>query len=223
MACCFSGESIEGDPRACRSSTFVVPMKDAPTAEPGVCIYGCCCIPCAAFSIRRDVLDGDFSRYVCCQGYFCPPNTCTETSCPQLCLCCEAFLCPGPSMSGTRLYLMDMYQLQPDPCDNQIIRLNNCLVCLSCICDRNCTQCISQCVFVSTFGCMAAQAVAELRAHVNVSIQSPIPMVDEQQVHMCVQQTIKPSEPTAATTAAANPWRGATSRASPPRQPQQYQ
>ena len=79
------------------------------------------------------------SRYVCCQGYI---NCCCfkagslgESSCPDLCLCLEAFLCNGCAVSASRLYVMDKYQLSSDPCDYRIIRFNNCIQLLACICD----------------------------------------------------------------------------------------
>ena len=69
---------------------------------------------------------------------------------------------------------MDMYDLQPDPCDNRLIRLSNCLVMMSCICNilaafvqelRDCAQileCVAQTVFYCTLGWMAAQVDTEI-------------------------------------------------------------
>ena len=37
----------------------------------------------------------------------------------------------GLSMSTSRMAVMDEYDLRPDPCDNQLIRLSNCCKCLS--------------------------------------------------------------------------------------------
>ena len=104
----------------------------------------CCCtylLPCcAAYYTRHRVLDGDMSRYVCCQGYFdnfCfrSGSTCREKDCPHFCLGCESLCCVGPSMSSSRIFVSDMYDLRPDPTDNRMIRFTNCLQLLSCVCD----------------------------------------------------------------------------------------
>lgn len=75
-------------------------------------------------------LFSDMSKYECCQGYIqccCfKGGACGENSCPELCLCLEATFCLGLSMSTSRMYIMDKYQLAYDPCDNRLIRLNNC-------------------------------------------------------------------------------------------------
>jgi len=118
------------------------------------------------------------SRYICCQGYFnCAcfeAGKCGEPSCPEFCLALEACCCLGPSMSASRMFMMDMYELQSDPMDNRIVRFNNCLQVLSCIChilamfDRNLGELagiidwIAKIVFYCTIGCMAAQVNHEI-------------------------------------------------------------
>jgi len=107
---------------------------------------------------------------------------CGEQSCPEFCLCCEGTCCVGPSISSTRMFIMDKYQLQSDEvilifvpsddsfklsqpqCDNRLIRFNNCMQMLACICDilaifiaelRDCAQCIdiiANIVFYCTVG-----------------------------------------------------------------------
>jgi hypothetical protein len=56
-----------------------------------------------------------------------PPLSNMKQKCPQFCLCLESTLCCGPAVSSTRAYVMDEYQLRPDPCDNQLVRFSNCL------------------------------------------------------------------------------------------------
>merc|ERR1711988_1324475 len=65
------------------------------------------------------------------------------------------------------------YNLTPDPMDFQIIRFNNCVQCLSCICDclaifidecRTCAdavRCFAYIVWMVTSGCMGGQIAAE--------------------------------------------------------------
>lgn len=94
---------------------------------------------CTQYLLRRKVLDGDMSRYVCCQGYVrtCGfgPNMVGEQNCPDFCLCVEACFCNGCAVSASRMYIMDKYDLSSDPCDYRLIRINNCLQMLACICD----------------------------------------------------------------------------------------
>ena len=99
---------------------------------------------------------------------------CNEQSCPEFCLGVESVICLGPSISSSRLFVMDHYDLRPDPCDNQLIRFSNCLALLSCVCDilsifhrdlrhlAHTIDLISNCVFYSTVGCMTSQVLAEL-------------------------------------------------------------
>ena len=74
-------------------------------------------------------------RYSCCQGYICP--SCTS-ACPRepapLCLCLESCLCEGLAISATRIYLQFEREIVTDPCDNRLIRFNNFMQILRCIC-----------------------------------------------------------------------------------------
>lgn len=82
------------------------------------------------FPFRYRVLDGNMENYECCQNYIqccCfKGGACGEKHCPHCCLCLEAFCCVGPSMSSSRAFIMDMYNLRSDPCDNRLIRFSNC-------------------------------------------------------------------------------------------------
>lgn len=62
-------------------------------------------------------------------------GTCGESSCPTLCLCCEACFCNFAAVSASRMYVMEKYDLTSDPCDYRLIRINNCLQLIACICD----------------------------------------------------------------------------------------
>jgi len=162
-------------------------MCQAPCKEPCCCCIGCfpftwCCVQ---FEMRKRVLkaqdpNGGWPKnYECGQGYFeclCfKPGHMGEKTCPRCCLCCETICCPGLSVSGSRLLMMDMHSIQPDPCDNRIIRLNNCLQLLSCLCwilaiidstFYECARiidCIADVVFLCSSGCMVAQVNRELK------------------------------------------------------------
>ena len=47
----------------------------------------------------------------------------------------ESCCCAHFAIQGTRFWLMDTRQIQPDPTDNQVIRCHNALQCLACICE----------------------------------------------------------------------------------------
>jgi hypothetical protein len=139
------------------------------------CPFTCCC---TQFCLRRKVLENDMSKYSCCQGYF---NCCCfksgsmgEESCPDLCLAIEACCCNNLAVSASRMYVMQKYDLSSDPCDYRLIRINNCLQALSCICDilavfidglKDCAQildCISDLFFHCVSGCMTVQVAHEM-------------------------------------------------------------
>mmetsp|Transcript_4061 Transcript_4061/g.13360 ORF Transcript_4061/g.13360 Transcript_4061/m.13360 type:complete len:237 (+) Transcript_4061:204-914(+) len=173
---------------ASNPNTFRVAMVDAPlTLETcPCCVAGA--IPllncCATVHLRHKALNhlspgSGWDHYECCQGYVpeccCfKPGACFERECPRAAMSAEAWCCPGLAISATRFLLMDEYGLQPDPCDNRLIRLNNCLQLARCVCDvaaafdrnlRDCAQlldCVAELAFWSTAGCMVAQIDAEL-------------------------------------------------------------
>jgi hypothetical protein len=106
---------------------FQTDLMGAPCSS---CPTSCCWFTCqfipftqclTQYFLRRKVLDGDMTKYVCCQGYF---NCCCfqagsmgEQSCPDLCLCLEALCCNCYAVSASRIYTMEMYNLESDPCD----------------------------------------------------------------------------------------------------------
>eukprot|EP00658_Telonema_sp_P-2_P023185 TRINITY_DN19284_c0_g2_i2.p2 TRINITY_DN19284_c0_g2~~TRINITY_DN19284_c0_g2_i2.p2 ORF type:complete len:227 (+),score=35.00 TRINITY_DN19284_c0_g2_i2:276-956(+) len=151
-----------------------------------ICNAPCCCIlTCISgtygtnWCLRRSVLDKDWSKYYCCQGFApccqeCLDGcVCENPNCRACCMCLECICCPGLAISATRAHLMIEYNLIPDKSDNQIIRFNNCIQCLAIICDilaicirdlRGCAQIvdlIAHIVFCCTAGCMAGQIDAE--------------------------------------------------------------
>eukprot|EP00640_Fibrocapsa_japonica_P004394 CAMPEP_0113935946 /NCGR_PEP_ID=MMETSP1339-20121228/2967_1 /TAXON_ID=94617 /ORGANISM="Fibrocapsa japonica" /LENGTH=226 /DNA_ID=CAMNT_0000938251 /DNA_START=97 /DNA_END=777 /DNA_ORIENTATION=- /assembly_acc=CAM_ASM_000762 len=181
MACCltcFSDDPIEGDKYGHYSNTFQLSMKDATCQEPGCCLASCFCPPCAQYIIRQKALEGDMSNYRCCQGYYdeacLKSGSCGESSCPEVCLCFEATFCNSCAVSSTRRLVMDTYLLQSDPCDRRLIRLNNCIQCLTCpchilaICDpefRDCAQPVdycANCFYYSVAACMTTQVNFEI-------------------------------------------------------------
>ena len=74
------------------------------------------------------------------------------------------------------MYVMDKFTLASDPCDRRIIRFNNFMQLLACVCNilacfipelrdaAQCIQCIADLVFYTTAGCMFAQINYEWNA-----------------------------------------------------------
>ena len=115
---------------------------------------------------------------MCCQGY---ANYCCfkagmigDTGNP-VCMACESCCCPGLAVSSTRMYVMDKYDLQSDPCDRRILHCSNCLQLLACVCHilaivqpefrdlAALIDCIADLVFLTVMGCMNAQVDLELK------------------------------------------------------------
>lgn len=92
---------------------------------------------CFAYHLRTKALQGDMSRYACCQGYFCPQycDTCNNSAkdCPECCLCIEVTVCESCAISSTRMYVQEERQITTDPCDNRLIRFNNCMQIMACV------------------------------------------------------------------------------------------
>ncbi|CAM9379305.1 unnamed protein product, partial [Hapterophycus canaliculatus] len=146
------------------------------------CVFGCLCTCCAQFIVRKRALDGNLENYECCQGYFPSKTTlccikagdCGEKSCPCFCLCMESFCCNSCAVSASRMFLMDKFQVLPDPWDNRIIRFNNFLQMLSCICNMaafcmaelrelaRIIDFIADVVYMTTVGCMTGQMMYEM-------------------------------------------------------------
>ena len=112
-------------------------------------------------------------RCICWRCVSC----CPTESCPQCCLCLEVWLCESCAISATRIYVQEERQIQTDPCDNRIIRFNNCMQILSCICHimamisdmfeaaAAIIDLIADITYCITQACMQAQTCHELELH----------------------------------------------------------
>lgn len=187
MCCCLSGEPVEDTTGRYKthqgSNTFQTGMCGAPCAS---CPKSCCWflgqfIPCTAgctqCCLRKKVLHNDMTKYSCFQGYggFCciQAGTCGEQNCPDFCLCLESFCCNCIAVSASRMYVMEKYDLSSEPCDYRLIRFNNCLQLLACICSilaiffdglrelARIINCIADLVYACISGCMTAQVAHE--------------------------------------------------------------
>ncbi|KAJ8613904.1 hypothetical protein CTAYLR_009576 [Chrysophaeum taylorii] len=176
--CFFSDEPHPDDTRADRGNMFKTGMKDAPCNNPGMCCVACLCPFCVNCYLRHKALDGNLDNYTCCQGYYdcmCfKAGSCGDQGNP-CCLCLEGCCCDSCAVSSTRMYVMDKYDIASDPCDRRIIRFNNFMQLLACVCDilamfdesfRDCAQLIrfiADIVYAITAACMNAQVDLELK------------------------------------------------------------
>jgi len=167
-------------------STFQISMVESPIQEtkqwcfallPIVSIY-------AFVEARKTALTHVFGQeqglreYKCGQGYF---DLCgiggRGSKCPVSMMYVEACLLPSCSVSGTRLLIMDRYHLEPDECDNRLIRFNNTIAMLEFtlitlhffLSLRWEDQCafVMDCVSDTAFCCMSSCMVAQVHREIN--------------------------------------------------------
>eukprot|EP00045_Choanoeca_perplexa_P022984 m.11542 g.11542 ORF g.11542 m.11542 type:complete len:205 (+) comp9840_c0_seq1:61-675(+) len=184
MAFLCSGKPVEGDPYAQKARQWETGMLRSCCNNPLGCCGAIICAPCCVCYLRKEALNGDWSKYSCCQGFVCGKcASCIpmQQSCPQLCLCLEAICCESCAISGTRMYVQAERQIQSDPCDNRIIRFTNCMQCLSCICNilacfddsfrelARIIDLIADVIYCMVQACMQAQTHHELKLHPTVN------------------------------------------------------
>eukprot|EP00879_Flechtneria_rotunda_P013268 GHRR01013855.1.p1 GENE.GHRR01013855.1~~GHRR01013855.1.p1 ORF type:complete len:212 (+),score=45.40 GHRR01013855.1:436-1071(+) len=92
------------------------------------------CSYCASYSLRKQALYGDMSRYICCNGNWPCSGRCGEQSSPECCLCMEVFFCFAQSVASTRWMIQDELRIQTTECDNCIIGTMVAMQYFACIC-----------------------------------------------------------------------------------------
>eukprot|EP00600_Ochromonadales_sp_CCMP1393_P008868 CAMPEP_0174958086 /NCGR_PEP_ID=MMETSP0004_2-20121128/2432_1 /TAXON_ID=420556 /ORGANISM="Ochromonas sp., Strain CCMP1393" /LENGTH=169 /DNA_ID=CAMNT_0016206267 /DNA_START=205 /DNA_END=714 /DNA_ORIENTATION=+ len=147
--------------------------------------------------LRKKVLLGDMTKYSCFQGYFgccCfKAGACGEENCPDLCAFLEGCFCNCFAVSANRIYVMERYDLTSDPCDYRLIRINNCLQAIACVCRilaffiaelreiSNIINLIADLFYHCMSGCMTAQVAYEVdyqeglkgNKNIDVNMQNP--------------------------------------------------
>ncbi|KAJ1445599.1 hypothetical protein M885DRAFT_473383 [Pelagophyceae sp. CCMP2097] len=160
-----------------RDREFADGLTSMPCMQCPVCCVSCFCLPCMNCYMRYQVLGRSLENYECCQGYMngvcCFDSGFSRGS--GCCLIVEAYCCAGLSVSSTRMYTMNLYDLRTDPCDERLIACSNCLTCLSIICNilaavspqfddlAQIIDCLADVLFYSVAGCMHAQVYNELQ------------------------------------------------------------
>lgn len=159
-----------------------------------MCCVACIC-PCFVNCyLRHKALDGNIDNYICCQGYYdcmCFKAGSIGDQGNWACLLCEGCCCDSCAVSSTRMYVMDKYNISSDPCDRRIIRFNNFIQLLSCICNilaifipelRDCALILSyiaDIVYAITAACMNAQVHYELTEREKSGETAPAGMIGD--------------------------------------------
>ncbi|KAJ1449000.1 hypothetical protein M885DRAFT_537239 [Pelagophyceae sp. CCMP2097] len=175
--CFFADGPVDDDKRAGRANMFKTGMKDAPCINPMFCCVSLICFPCSNCYLRYLALDEQLENYTCCQGYYdcmCFKAGSIGDAGNPCCLAIEGWCCHSCAVSATRSFVMDKYDLRSDPCDNQIIRFNNFMQILACLCQiaaiidpmfgdaAELIRFIADIVYAITAACMNAQAHHEI-------------------------------------------------------------
>ena len=128
--------------------------------------------PLRFLPLRKQALNGDMTKYICCQGYApCIPGRCGEQKCPSFCLCVESCCCFTTSMYATRLTIQHDHGIMNSKCDECIICTTGVCGWLSCLCTicaalsgnegcrdaADCLACFVQCLYLTVCSCMSAQ------------------------------------------------------------------
>lgn len=186
--CLFDDSPVEGKTRTGQNQ-FKTGMKDAPCNDPLFCIFSCLCMPCSNCFLRYKAIDENMDNYICCQGHYdcnCFKAGSIGDQGNPCCLAIEGLCCSSCAVSATRMHLMDKYDLSSDPCDNQIIRFNNFMQMLACICEilaciepafrdlADIIGCIADLVFIATASCMNAQGHYEITERAKTGDLAPV-------------------------------------------------
>lgn len=94
-------------------------LFESPCKNPGCFCAGYCCLCCAAYKQREELLEITGEPYVCCAGML----PCGPLGKPQdkNCLICESFCCPGMATAGNRFMVQTRFDKMNTPCDDYII------------------------------------------------------------------------------------------------------
>lgn len=140
-------------------------MFEAPLQAPVSCLYGCCCICCASYQQRTELLDLTGEPYVCCAG-LCPCGPLGEPQ-DRACLALEVCCCPGLALSANRFMVQTRFDKENTACDDCIITFTCLFVCAldiarCCIDIPHELDFLADCLVMSVQGCMHAQQQIEI-------------------------------------------------------------
>eukprot|EP00041_Stephanoeca_diplocostata_P016902 m.335127 g.335127 ORF g.335127 m.335127 type:complete len:522 (+) comp20523_c0_seq3:207-1772(+) len=156
-------------------------MIHEPCQNPCECCFGYLCLPCGQYRLRSKILEGDMTKYKCCQGYYdgryclaaaCPDRglpfewksgTYGEEKTPRACLCLESTVCCLCAFHASRWLLRDDRALAMDPTE---IRVERCIdffhwVAQFCWCCGMCVWCAGCCMICLNPGSAEVENLGE--------------------------------------------------------------
>lgn len=153
-------------------------LFEAPCKNPGCFCAGYCCLCCAAYKQREELLQITGEPYVCCAGMFpCGPLGKPQD---QNCLICESFCCPSLAVAANRFMVQTRFDKQNTPCDDYII-IFTCIFSWAVFIGRCILgdmipeelENIADCLVMIVNGCMHAQQDYEIKEIQKSGYQGP--------------------------------------------------
>ena len=118
---------IPADLDAHLTGEFKTGMIGSLCADPATCCFAYCCMPCALYSQRKELLDLTGEPYVMCAGTW--PCCGFEKPCPDNLLCVEACCLAGGAMSGNRFMVHSRLNIKNTSIENLLQVFNLCVTC----------------------------------------------------------------------------------------------
>lgn len=162
------------------TGTWKVGLFEAPVQAPAQCLYGCCCICCASYQQRTELLDLTGEPYVCFAG-LCPCGPLAQPM-DRNCLFLESCCCPGMALSGNRFMIQTRFDKMNTACDDFLITFT-CLFYFiiqiaQCFCDvPDELEVCAECLIMIVDGCMHAQQHIELQEIKQTGYLGPPPSI----------------------------------------------
>lgn len=155
-------------------------MCTAPCESPLQFCAGSCCICCAVWQQRTELLQITGEPYVCCAG-LCPCGPLGEPQ-DQSCLFLEACCCPGLALSGNRFMVQTRFNKENTPCDDCILWFTCLFTCAvdiaRCFMDvPDGLELLADCLTITVQGCMHAQQAIEIEEIKKTGYQGPPPNI----------------------------------------------
>lgn len=155
-------------------------MVYTPCLNPCNFLFAYACLPCGQYRLRKIVLNGDMSRYKCCQGYMDGPYCCAAVGCtsmplvwtagtygeakyPCCCLSLESTICCLCAFHASRQLMREERSLEMDPTE---IRIERCIaffheIAHYCWCCGCCFYCAGCCLICLNPGSNDAERLGE--------------------------------------------------------------
>lgn len=139
--------------------------QSAATA-PGRCLWGCCCVGCAAHRQRKQLLAYTGEAYVCCAGH-CPWGCLAEPHDARL-LAAEVACCPVWALSANRYLIQTRFDRRNTKFDDVVVATACCFACMLdvlrfCVDLPEDVECVADSLACCMCGCLHAQQSIELR------------------------------------------------------------